>query len=142
MIELIGFGLKKMQLPTIEMTKMNSAKKSGSSDTFILPSISKSNSGNDSDRSIILSPKEKSHKRSGLYTPSSRTGSTPDSDLSDYNEVSDEKKSKSKTISKYYYLKPLYVHPEREEQIGQSKVKKKAFEIPQELSLKVNLKLF
>lgn len=115
-----------MQLPTIESKKQTPEKKSTESDYLILPSISKSSSkkSNDSEQ-----------QRNVFYSRSSQS-STPESGLSDYNELPDKKKNKAKTISKYYYLKPLYTHPERE-QVIETKVKKKAFEIPQELSLKV-----
>ena len=135
---------KNLHLPIIES---NETKKSVSkqANSFVLPSLSKSSS------STSFNSKPNSARSSRVFSPDLAENATVDLKRSTHdivavssssinsslnNNNNDEAFFMSNKVEKYYYLHPLYVHPDRKnmDRIDQ---KRKPIEIPASFSYKV-----
>ncbi len=117
---------QQQQPQQLQQTKLPSLSKSTTSTSF----NSKSNSARASTASPAPSASAKPRPKPISLSDSSSSFSDPDEDSQ--GEIPPKKNS---TIVKYYYLQPLYVHPDRQG-IVRSEHRKKHVEIPASMSYK------
>ncbi len=115
------------QTQHIQITKLPSLIKSSTAISF----NSKSNSARSSENSrALLTSSKPNHDLISLSSSDSSLSSSEDQD-----SASQLPNKKNSRIKKYYYLQPLYVHPDRRD-LSKPDHRKKHVEIPPSLSFK------